>query len=224
MTSGIYAIIITDHLYIGQSVSAERRFYYHLGALRKGTHSNAYMQSVFNKYGEESMRTAILQKCEESQLNELEIAYIAANNMGWRMMNLNDGGKNSKMSEATKRKISKANKGHKKTDRQKRRISETLTGRKHSDETKMKMSEAHNGRISPLIGRKLSDEHKKKISKSLVGNTYSLGYHHTDEVKEKISTSLKGRPSPMKGRKQSDEAKEKISESNRRRWARRKES
>ena len=185
MTIGIYAVIITNHLYIGQSCRAEGRLSKHLWGLRKGTHRNQYMQNVFNKYGEESTRTAILQECERPQLSKLEIAYIKANRAtsNWKMMNLTDGGEGML--------------GYELSDEHKAILIEANTGRKHTDEAKAKISKANKG-------RKCTDETKAKLSEINIGNTYALGHKNSDEAKAKISRA-------GKGRKHTDEAKEKIS-------------
>ena len=65
------------------------------------------------------------------------------------------------LSEATKRKISAANKGE----------NHPLYGKHHSEETKKKMSEATKGENNPMYGKHHSEEIKRKMSKVLKGRT-----------------------------------------------------
>ena len=77
-TIGIYCIenIDTNKKYIGQSVNIEGRWSKHKTALRQNSHDNDYLQKAWNKYGENQFKFYILEKCEESELNEKEIYYI----------------------------------------------------------------------------------------------------------------------------------------------------
>jgi|TARA_Y100000310_G_scaffold215633_1_gene216577 hypothetical protein len=100
-----------------------------------------------------------------------------------------------KISEETKRKISKSRKGHKASEETKRKMSEALKGkvtwnigRKHSEETRRKMSISGKGRI-------FSEEHKRKMSVSHKRRDYShmIGRKLPEETKRKMSISAKGR-------------------------------
>jgi len=221
-TTGIYAIIITPHLYIGRAVNIELRLYKHLRSLRKGTHHNRYMQRVFNKYGEESMRTAILCECKKSQLNELEIAHIAAKreDPNLKVMNLTDGGDGTI--------------GYEFTDEHREKLSKALIGNTHTlgyvptAETRKKLSKANKGRKLTAAqkksidwtGRKHTDESKEKMAVSHIGNTNCLGYKHTDEAKRKMSESAK-KAWKVKHANYTEEERRIRSEASRKGWERR---
>ena len=91
---GIYYIQnkITKQLYIGQSISLHERLLDHKNKLRKNKHHNTYLQNSFNKYGEGNFEFKVLEHCEPSQLDELEIAYINMYNAKKHGFNILDGG------------------------------------------------------------------------------------------------------------------------------------
>ena len=98
--------------------------------------------------------------------------------------------KGCKLSEETKRKISKAQKGIPETEITKKAISERLKGRKLSEETKKKLSEARKGKKRGHF----SKEWRENIGKSQKGRKLS------EETKNKISNSHKGLSSGTKGK------------------------
>lgn len=122
------------------------------------------------------------------------------------------------LTEAGRKKISKANKGIKKNHGA--NVSEGLKGIPKSEEHKKKLSEAGKGNIpwnkgktgvqqSSRKGTTCSDETKAKMSAAHKGRA------NTEEQKAKISATLKGRV-------MSDETRAKMSESRKRIWAERK--
>ena len=70
MNTGIYRIEIGDYFYIGQSIELDKRKSTHLNNLRKGTHCNRMMQSVYNKYQNFSFK--VMLNCGADQLDMLE--------------------------------------------------------------------------------------------------------------------------------------------------------
>jgi group I intron endonuclease len=91
---GIYYIQnkITNQLYIGQSKTLRFRKNRHFSKLRNNKHYNEHLQCSFNKYGEENFDYGIIQYCSESELDELEIAYINLFNVKRHGFNMCDGG------------------------------------------------------------------------------------------------------------------------------------
>lgn len=112
---------------------------------------------------------------------------------------INRNTKRRPMSEATKKKISQANKG-----------------RRFTDEHRKKLSRARKGASPWNKGRSWTEEEKKKISDSLKGRPCPTkgmkGSPLTDEHKAKLSCALKGK---NKGKKMSEEQKEKLRQANR---------
>lgn len=72
--SGIYCIEnVTNHkTYIGSSKNIYQRLLKHFALLRHNKHQNPYLQSAWNKYGEDSFRWYILELCDNSELAKLE--------------------------------------------------------------------------------------------------------------------------------------------------------
>lgn len=78
MTCGIYFIsnLVNNKIYVGQSISIEKRWVHHKWKLRENNHENIKLQNAWNKYGEENFEFSIVCECEEKQLNTLEQYYI----------------------------------------------------------------------------------------------------------------------------------------------------
>jgi predicted RNA-binding Zn-ribbon protein involved in translation (DUF1610 family) len=107
-----------------------------------------------------------------------------------------------RVSEATKKRISKSKKGKKISEEHKKKISKRLKGRKFSKKHKKNLSMAKSGGNHYLFGKHMKEETKKKISKSLKGkkvaketkekiSEYRKGKNPTEETKKRISESLK---------------------------------
>lgn len=100
-TCGIYKIenIINGKVYIGQSVEIEKRKNRHLRELREGKHKNIHLQRAFDKYGEDSFKHIIIEKCHKAKLNEREkfwISFYNSNNYNYGY-NQDSGGQEGKV-------------------------------------------------------------------------------------------------------------------------------
>lgn len=74
--TGIYKITINDYyIYIGQSVDIENRQRQHLTTLQNHKHSNYKLQSIYDKFSDK-IKFEIIEKCDESELNDKEMFYI----------------------------------------------------------------------------------------------------------------------------------------------------
>jgi arabinose-5-phosphate isomerase len=94
--SGIYSIknLINNKRYIGQSKNIFRRWNEHLNDIYANKHRNKYLENSFYKYGFENFEFEILEKSEETSLDELEIQYIDRFKTHSEGYNLNKGGNN----------------------------------------------------------------------------------------------------------------------------------
>lgn len=101
---GIYYIqnTVTKQFYIGQSINLKLRLKTHFNLLRKNEHYNKHMQNSFNKYGEDNFKSGILQYCDKSELDELEIHYIDSYDARKNGFNIREGGVDAPITERIK--------------------------------------------------------------------------------------------------------------------------
>lgn len=133
-----YTNKINNKVYIGQTTNEKQRYYNHKRCLE-----NSYFHKAIKKYGFENFNYEVIERIDETLLNEREIYWISYyKSYGDRGYNMTIGGNGSR--------------GYKKTEEQIRNNSLSLKGR-----------------ISPMKGQKFSDESKKKLSESHKGKTHS---------------------------------------------------
>ncbi len=135
MKSGIYIIknLINRKVYVGSSINIYHRKYTHFSCLKRNKHLNNYLQNAFNKYGKDNFEFYVLEFIEENKLIAREqywIDYYDATNrkIGYNIAPLASG---SKLSEETKKKISKTIKDSFKNGR-----INSFKGKKHTKEAK----------------------------------------------------------------------------------------
>ena len=92
-----------------------------------------------------------------------------------------------KVSEESKKKMSKAHTGKILSEEHSRKISLANTGKKRTEDVKKKMREGKMGKKNPFFGKHHSEETKKIISEAGTGikNPF-FGKHHTEETIEKL--------------------------------------
>lgn len=159
MKGYIYSIYnkVTFLRYIGLSTSIKRRFTEHKRSLNKNNHYNDYLQNAWNKYGQENFIFQLVEICDVDILNEREQFYISLfmsddSRFGY---NLTSGGKSTKMSESTRKKMSIAHMGKKnpRTPEHTANLAKALKGRKLSEDQKNKVKLRIKENGHPLQGK-----------------------------------------------------------------------
>lgn len=76
--SGIYQIrcIPTGKIYVGSAVDIQARWKNHRSYLKRGTHRNKYLQSAWDKHGEDNFECRVLELVEREHLLEREQEWI----------------------------------------------------------------------------------------------------------------------------------------------------
>lgn len=147
------------------------------------------LYNALKKHGPENFLFEIIDTSSQNQtqLDDLEIDYIArfdSMNNGYNIM---PGGAHGKHSEETKRKISKAHIGIKYSEESKNKMSKAQKGRTFSLEARKRMSISGSGERNVNFGKPRLEETKRKISEAHMGKIVS------EETKRRMSEAAKKR-------------------------------
>lgn len=191
MKSGIYRILnlANNMCYVGSAVRISYRWKNHRIELRLDRHTNRYLQSAWNKYGEDNFEFEILEHCENNRLIELEQFWMdyyqsANREFGYNLSPTAGNCMGVEHTDETKAKLSELKIGKSiHTDESKAKIGIALKGRVFSEDTLRKMSESH-------IGHKHPEEFKDNMSKRLKGNNHAAGKKRSPEH---LAAMLEGR-------------------------------
>lgn len=125
---GVYKIYFetdkNNKVYIGISNNLTRRKTDHLNNLLENSHKNKFLQNAYKKYGVENFRFEVLEICDIDSLVNKEEDYIKKYNSfnNKRGYNLTSGGEHKRLSESTKKKLSKVKSGKKLSDKTKTKL------------------------------------------------------------------------------------------------------
>lgn len=129
----IYKItnLINGAVYIGQTiVDGDHRKRRHLYLLRRGIHTNPYLQNAFNKYGESNFKFEDVLHCFVSELDDVEVELISESRLNGECYNIDNGGRGKgAVHESTRKKMSEITK---------RNHEENTTYRKHYLKTRVR--------------------------------------------------------------------------------------
>lgn len=182
----IYKIINVKNnkFYVGSAVNFERRKAKHLWRLRRGDHSNRYLQASWDKYGENAFVFAVVQEVPLSEnllvaenvwLQEhvgKPYCYNLATDAlapGLGMFGpLNPSyGKRFNHTPEAKARIGAAAKARVQTETEKEKRRKTMLGHKMPITTREKISLSLLGDKNPNYGKPRSDAFKAKVSKAV---------------------------------------------------------
>lgn len=206
---GIYAIVNTQNgkFYLGSAKRFGPRWREHTRKLRGQIHHSQHLQAAWNKWGEPSFTTLLLERVDnEDALLSREEEWLKSTrpfdrSIGYNVCESAIAVMRGRMvSESTRQKISKANLGKKCGPRSPEycmHMSEQRKGKPLPDKM-------HAAALAANTGRPCSIEKRLKISQAQKGRP---GYKWTDEQKQRASESRRGRP----GKPLSDQAKAKLS-------------
>ncbi len=201
----IYRIFnkINGKSYIGQFCkdNPRQRFTTHKSNARN-EQNDQYIYRAIRKHGVENFEFSLICKCDNSELDDLEIRYIKEyESFGPKGYNMTSGGqgvRNFKHDEKTKEKLRISSTGRFPDEETRKRISESLMGHSVSEEAREKMRKASTGvpkkpeTIEKLrkasTGRLVKEETGKKLSKALKGKRKTAEHiAKIKEVKRKLS-------------------------------------
>lgn len=236
MQSGIYKITHTEsnRFYVGSAKSIKSRWSTHRQDLIKNKHHSKYLQSIYNKYGKDSIIYEVIEYCEISELLIREQHYLDTLKPVLNTVKTAGSPIGYKHSEETKRKQSERQRGRKVTFSEEAlvNIREGHKNRVYSPEVKLKMSlvAKSNNNFKPTVesiakvvafhtGRKRSEETKRKISEGRKGKQVSpeglakmKAKMQSPEMREHLSKLAKGRAPHNLGKPMSDQQKKHLSE------------
>lgn len=181
--TGIYGFCNKENgkWYVGQAVKIQKRINTHLWMLRHGKHRNELMQKDWLMFGEKAFFWKVLEECDEEQLDEKEVYWIAQKKSFESGYNQTIGGYGQPgrvMPEKEKQ------------WRHDRFLGEgnPMYGKKHTEETRRKLRESHKGERHVNYGKHLREETRRKISEA------HKGMYHSEATKKKLSDMNKGKP------------------------------
>lgn len=206
MSSGIYMFTCTENeaRYIGSSKNLRSRKMDHIYQLRHGNHHNLHFQSIYDKYGEDSLKYEVLEKCKKDILIEREQFWIDKLNPEINKALFADSGfLGHNHTEKSKEKNRRKAKERMKSPELRKRISNSLKkyyqthnnpslGKPKSEETKEKLRQANKKQFSDPVLKKrhhdamkewMTDEMRERIRQK------KMGTKHSQETKEKMSKS-----------------------------------
>lgn len=165
---GIYQIrnIINNDIYIGSSSKINRRFNTHKCRLRKGKQENPYLQSAWNKYGEENFVFEIILICHPDMLIWYEQQFLDQWNPKYNINKLADSPGSHPVSEEQKIKVSEFHKGRKRTEKTRERMSLARIGIKITDGARENMRKSR-------LGKTTSNRQKQIVSQLSKGNEWN---------------------------------------------------
>lgn len=145
---GVYCIAntVSGTVYVGCSTNIKQRWRTHRCRLRNGVHGNAYLQSAWNKYGEDAFLWTIIEEVEKAvSLTDIEQHHLDKARRRGKVYNCGECAITPFLGQhhtvEARAKIGRAFKGRIFSEDHLAKISEARKGYKHSEEVKQRMRE-----------------------------------------------------------------------------------
>jgi len=225
LKSGVYKLTnkLNGRIYIGSAKEFKERWQTHAKRLKSGKHSNKFLQSDYNKCGDDAFVFEVVEVIEGPQENRLlvEQTYIDQHydeqqqcyNLT-RSVNKRGPKCHSYNPEITAAKQKKNPNRHRWSEDEKKAISERLRGHIVSEETRQKLREKS-------LGKKHTEESKRKCSESNKGKHRERLLDPEMRQKALLASveARKGKSPWNKGRECTEEEIEKMSQRSKQQYA-----
>lgn len=211
---GVYQIVCipTGRFYVGSSDDIPKRKRRHLRDLRRGKHHNAFLQRVYNKYGEASLTWKCKLVETREQAIELEQHYLYSHMHNPKCMNIGihaSGGDN----------LSRNPKRDEIIARMKASLAKKLAG---MSDLERALAFGSPGTSNGMHGKKHTSETRKRISEIVKarGGDHLKGIRKSDEGRKNIAEAARKRAADpnyvngFKGKTHSKEARKRMGEAN----------
>lgn len=150
---------VTEDIYVGKtSRTLAERFYHHC---YDSLNSQTHLHRAIRKYGKENFIIELLEECDDSMLDELEVKWIAELNPAYNMTKGGEGGPTHHLQswkEGMAKRRSMKGEGNPMYGKG------GMKGKVHSAETRAKMAESHRNRWNNM-----DDERRRARSAKLAG-------------------------------------------------------
>jgi len=196
-TSGIYALFNTRNgkLYVGSSVHITRRWAAHRRELRRGKHTNRFLQRAWDKHGEAAFEFRLLEEVDElSRLLAREQVWLDSlrsfeRERGYNLSPSAHSILGFRFDDVQKARVSDGLRGKAKTPEHRKNL---WRNRQVTEEFRATM--AANGRKA--AGRSFSPEHKRKKAEAQTGSKNhraKIDERQVAELKRRLAAGEKGR-------------------------------
>jgi group I intron endonuclease len=113
MITGIYTITNTknNRFYLGSSQNIQKRWGSHKYNLLRNQHHSRYLQSAWNKYGEDSFSFDVIKTCKVDELLQFEQIFLDFSCPHYNILKVAGSPRGNVMTEETRKKMSEAKKG-----------------------------------------------------------------------------------------------------------------
>lgn len=150
----------SNKIYIGQTTtSLEKRWSQHVYCAlhKKGNSSCRALSNAIEKYGKDAFKVEVLLECQDEELDNFEVEYIAKyNSLCPNGYNIRTGGKAGKHCDESRERMRLSKLGP---------LNHNF-GKPRTDITKQRISEAKSGENHHFFNKTFKDEHKEKLSQA----------------------------------------------------------